>query len=124
MCHEQALLKPVRKLHTLRVRRPFPEEEKDIYSQELAGLMTLEVPWDFMRVEKRLRKYSASSFRLLSCFSNPEAALLLLYVNLTLLDFTVALDFTAMVLLCSMRSGSHTDHISNIPCNLRGLLGD
>jgi len=55
--------------------------------------MTLEAPWDFMRVQKRLRKYSASSFRLLSCLSNPQASLLLLYVNLTLLDFTVALDF-------------------------------
>lgn len=86
--------------------------------------MTLEVPWDFMRVQKRLRKYSASSFRLLSCFSSPEASLLLLYVNLTLLDFTVALDFTSMALPCSMRSGSCTDHIYNIVCNLHGVLGD
>lgn len=79
--------------------------------------MTLQVPWDFMQVQKRLRKYSASSFRLLSCFSSPEASLLLLYVNLALLDFAASLDVTAMALLCR----SHADCI---PCNLCGLLGD
>lgn len=83
--------------------------------------MTLQVPWDFMQVQKRLRKYSVSSFRLLSCFSNPEASLLLLYVNLALLDFAATLNVTAMALLCSMWNRSCTDHI---PCNLTGLLGN
>lgn len=58
-------------------------------------------------MQKRLRKYAASSFRLLSCFSNLEAPLLLLYVNLTLLDFTVALDFTVMALQRSVPHWSH-----------------
>lgn len=86
--------------------------------------MTLEVPWDFMQVQKRLRKYSASSFRLFSCFSNLEASLLLLYVNLTLLDFTVAPNFTTMVLLCSTPTVVSCADTFNTSCNLHGVLGD
>lgn len=70
------------------------------------------------------QKIFCKFIRRLSCFLNPEASLLLLYVNLTLLDFTVALDFTVMALPCSVQNRSCTDHICNVPCNLCGPLGD